>query len=182
MSAKKEDGFSYIDVMIALVILMIGILGMLSALTASVIQASGQEQQLTAKQLATSTVESIMSVREMSPRLLGWDNTRNYCATVTATCSPQGLFPTSFQPIKPGIGADKIIGTTDDTGTNMIGYQREIVITDVCDPDLPSPNCNPPGNKRVMIRQVSVTVTYQVGGLTRQENVTTVLTNYEVTR
>ncbi|MBK6590557.1 MAG: hypothetical protein IPG22_19940 [Acidobacteria bacterium] len=56
--------------MIALVILMFGILAMLAAISWSVVQASGHEQQLLAKQIATSTPESIMAVRKPIQR--GW--------------------------------------------------------------------------------------------------------------
>ncbi len=48
---KSEAGFTYIDVMIAIVILMVGILALMAAMSGAVLQAKGQEQQLIAKQV-----------------------------------------------------------------------------------------------------------------------------------
>ena len=77
MKSRSEAGFSYIDVMIALVILMVGILALLSGISGSILQSRGHEQQLLAKQVATSTMESIMAVKETDPARLGWDAVGN---------------------------------------------------------------------------------------------------------
>lgn len=177
MTDKSEAGFSYIDVMIAIVILLVGILALLSAITGAVFQTKGQEQQLNAKQIATSTMESIMSVKETDPLRLGWDKVGNIC--VANPCyTPQGIFPNNFQPVKTDAGPDEIIGTADDTGNTVAGFTRQIVIRDECDPDRPSYNCNPVGTLPVRIRSVEITINYYVGSVQRQERLTTVLTNY----
>ena len=182
MNIKSENGFSYIDVMIALVILMFGILAMLAAISWSVVQASGHEQQLLAKQIATSTLESIMAVKETDPTRLGWSAVGNIGSNPDpATGVAQGIFAVGFQPVRLDAGPDQAIGTADDTGATVSQLRRRIVITDVCDPDRPSPViCSPAGNSPVRIRTVQVTVTYNVGGLQRQEVVQTVLTDYAV--
>ena len=182
MINKSESGFSYIDVMIGLVILLVGILALLSGISGSVLQARGQEQQLLAKQITTSTMESIMSVKETDPARLGWPAVGNVGSNPNAASVPQGIFVTGFQPVQLDPGVDEVIGTADDTGTTVQGLQRQIVITDVCDPERPSPViCSPAGTSAVRIRSVVVTVTYNVGVLQRQEVLTTVLTNYSVT-
>ncbi|MFT3745171.1 MAG: type II secretion system protein [Pyrinomonadaceae bacterium] len=182
MNLKSENGFSYIDVMIALVILMFGILSMLVAISWSMVQAAGHEQQLLAKQIATSTIESIMAVKETDPSRLGWPAVGNVGSNPDPVSGvAQGIFPIGFQPVKTDAGADQVIGTADDTGTTVSQVQRRIVITDVCDPDRPSPGiCSPAGPAPVRIRSVNVTVMYNVGGLQRQESVQTVLTDYAV--
>ncbi|MEQ1606700.1 MAG: hypothetical protein ABL999_17700 [Pyrinomonadaceae bacterium] len=182
MNLKSEKGFSYIDVMIALVILMFGVLSMLAAISWSVVQANGHEQQLLAKQIATSTLESIMAVKETDPTRLGWSAVGNVGSNPDpATGVAQGIFPIGFQPVRVDAGADEVIGTADDTGATVGQLRRRIVITDVCDPDRPSPViCSPAGPAPVRIRSVQVTVTYNVGGLQRQEIVQTVLTDYAV--
>lgn len=181
MRPRSEAGFSYIDVMIALVILMVGILALLSGISGSVIQTRGQEQQLLAKQYATSAMESIMSVKETDPARLGWDAVGNVGSNPNPSGTPQGIFVTGNQPVLTDAGPDEVIGTADDTGTTVQGLQRQIVITDICDPERPSPVCSPPGTLATRIRSISVTVTYGVGGLQRQEKLETVLSNYEVT-
>ncbi len=182
MNTRSESGFSYIDVMIALVILMFGILSMLAAISWSVVQANGHEQQLLAKQVATSTLESIMSVKETDPSRLGWPAVGNIGSNPDpATGLAQGIFSVGFQAVRADPGADQVIGTPDDTGATISQLRRRIVISDICDPDRPSPViCSPAGSQPVRIRSVQVTVTYNVGGLQRQEQVATVLTDYAV--
>ncbi|MGH9948550.1 MAG: type IV pilus modification PilV family protein [Pyrinomonadaceae bacterium] len=189
MQVKSQDGFSYIEVIIAIVILMVGILALLSAITGAVVQASGQQQQLAAKQIATSTIESIMSAKETDvnrvPALvrLGWEAVGNVGSNIDPiTGLPQGVFVTGIQSVMTDAGPDQIIGTADDTGTIVPNAQRQIVITDICDPERPSANCVPvPANPLpVRIRTVQVTITYFVGTIQRQEVLTTVLTNYSV--
>ncbi len=178
MISKSESGFSYIDVMIALVILLVGILALLSGLSGSLLQARGQEQQLLAKQIATSTMESIMSVKETDPTRLGWKAVGNVGSNLDANGVPQGIFVTGFQPVKLDAGTDEVIGTADDTGTVVPALQRRIVITDLCDPDRPSPICTPAGTFVIKFRSVDVTIIYNVGALQRQEKLSTVLTDY----
>lgn len=180
MNLKSEKGFSYIDVMIALVILMFGVLSMLAAVSWSLVQAQGHEQQLLAKQVATTTLESIMAVKETDPVRMGWQAVGNIGSNPDpATGTPQGIFSVGFQQVRVNAGADEVVGTADDSGAIMSQLRRRIVITDVCDPDRPSPViCSPTGPHPVRIRSVTVTVTYNVGGLQRQESVQTVLSDY----
>lgn len=180
MKVKSEGGFSYIDVMIAVVILLVGILALLSAITGAVFMARGQEQQLSAKQIATSTMESIMSVKETADTngRLGWIRLGNVGTNPDANGVNQGIFLTGFQDVTTDAGADEVIGTADDGGTAVPGFQRRIVIQDECDTTRPSYNCPTPGNSPVKIRSVEVTITYFVGTVQRQEVLNTVLTDY----
>jgi len=180
MKRNSEAGFSYIDVMIALVILMVGILAMLSGISASILQSRGQEQQTLAKQIATSTMESIMSVKETDPARLGWAAVGNVGSNPNELGVAQGIFVTGFQPVFLNAGPDEVIGTADDNGSMVAQLQRRIVITDICDPDRPSPICPTPGTKAIRMRRVQVTITYNVGSLQRQEQLATVLTDYAV--
>ncbi len=179
MNGKNENGFSYIDVMIALVILMVGILALLSGLSGSVLQSRGHARQLVAKQIATSTMESIMSVKETDPARMGWIAVGNVGTNPDAGGVNRGIFLTGFQPVLPDAGADEVIGTADDTGTAVEGFQRRIAITDICDPDRPSSICTPPGTAAIRMRSIVITITYFVGTIQRQEVLTTVLTDYE---
>jgi Tfp pilus assembly protein PilV len=177
MKDKQQAGFSYIDVMIAVVILLVGILALVSAITGAVFQARGQEQQLTAKQIGTSTMESIMSVKETDAARMGWNKVGNICAT-TPCAVPQGIFQNGVQPVEMDAGPDEVLGTADDTGSVMTGFTREIIIRDECDQDRPSYNCNPAGTMAVRVRSIEIKVKYYVGSIQREEVLTTVLTNY----
>ncbi|HEX8736704.1 MAG TPA: hypothetical protein VF721_15340 [Pyrinomonadaceae bacterium] len=177
MKNKQQAGFSYIDVMIAVVILLVGILALVSAITGAVFQARGQEQQLNAKQIATSTMESIMSVKETDAARMGWNKVGNICVT-TPCAVPQGIFQNGVQPVKTDAGADEVLGTADDTGAVMTGFTREIIIRDECDQDRPSYNCTPAGTLPVKVRSIEININYYVGAIQRQEKLITVLTNY----
>lgn len=179
MKNHSESGFSYIDVMIAIVILMVGILALMAGMSAAAINAKGQAQQMIAKQIAASTMESIMSVKETDPERLGWDAIGNVGSNPVNGVN-RGIFVTGLQPVLPGAGPDEILGTADDTGTPLTGLRRQIIITDQCDPDRPSYNCPTPGLSKVRIRTVQVSVTYYVGSLARQEQISTVVTDYAV--
>jgi hypothetical protein len=164
--------------MIAIVILMVGILSMLSGIAAAVLQSRGQQQQLTAKHIAASTLESIMAAKETDPARLGWRTIGNVGSNPDSNGVPQGIFVVGFQPVMSDAGADEVVGTADDAGNVIDGFQREIVITDECDLDRPSPNCATPGTWAVRIRSVRITVTYFAGTMIRQERINTVLTDY----
>ncbi len=182
MKHNSSAGFSYIDVMIAIVILMVGILALLAGLSAAVLQTKGQEQQLNAKQIASSTMESIMSLKETDPNRLGWITVGNVGSNFDPTTGTnRGIFVNGEQPIRADAGPDEVLGTADDTGATVSNMTREIVIRDLCDPDRPSPNCPTPGTLSVRMRSVSVTIRYFVGRIRQQEVLATVLTDYAVT-
>lgn len=178
MNNKSEAGFSYIDVMCALVILTIGILAFLSAITGAVVFSNTQKQQLQSKQFVSSTIESIISTKETNAVRLGWTKVGNVGTNPDLNGVNQGIFLNGIQPIKPDPGPDQISGTADDTGTPVNGYTREIVIKDECDVDRPSYNCPTPGTFAVKIRSIKVRVFYFVGRIQKEENLTTILTEY----
>ncbi len=180
MQINSQKGFTYIDVMIAIVILTVGILAVLSGLSASVVQSKGQESQLLAKQIAASTMESIMSLKETDPNRLGWITIGNVGSNPDVNNIPRGLFVVGEQPVRVSAGPDEVLGTADDTGAVIPDVTRTIVIRDECDPDRPSYNCPTPGTSGVRIRSVAVTINYMVGQMRRQEVLRTVVTDYAI--
>lgn len=186
---KNERGFSYIDVMIALVILMGGILGASGALTANLLRSFESEKQIVAKQLALSTIESIFSARDIgrSGAVEGWDSVGNVGSNVVDGVS-KGVFMTGFRPVREDIGWDGVAGTVDDacdapgscqvagrtTNTSAVvaGFERKIVITDLQDPERPSPP------HAIARRRVDVTIRYYVNKLQREQTVSTIIANY----
>lgn len=187
--SKSERGFSYIDVMIAIVILMVGILSMISALTANLIRLSETEKRIVAKQIALSTIESIISAKQISrPGVIeGWDAVGSV-GTNPVEGVPKGIFLTGWRPIRSEMGWDGVAGTIDDAcsgagacavsgrPTNnspvMPNFEREIVITDVPDPERPTP---PYGISR---RKIEVKIRFFVNQAVRQETVSTIVANY----
>ncbi|MGI9036505.1 MAG: type IV pilus modification PilV family protein [Pyrinomonadaceae bacterium] len=187
---KREQGFSYIDVMIALVIMMVGILAMTGAVMANLVRSYDTDKQAIAKQLALSTIETVFSAKEIKKddnsglNVTPWDSIGNVGNNPVGGV-PQGIFLNGFCPIREEEGADGIFGTADDacaagapcagangtTNTSKVlsGYTRQIVITDV-----------PEGvNEAIKKRLVTVTVRYQVNGGSRQETMTTLVSLYQ---
>jgi len=191
MSTKsnKESGFSYIDVMIAVVIMLVGVLAMVGALSANLIRSMESEKRTMAKQLALSTIESIISAKEiMRPGVIeGWNSLRNVQPNLPEG-EIDGVFLNGMNPVRTDVGWDGVAGTADDacagpgacvvpgepdnTSALMQGFQRQIVITDVEDPERPHPP-NP-----ISRRRIEVTVRYFVNQATREETTSTLITNY----
>jgi hypothetical protein len=174
--ASNDAGFSYVDVMIAVTILLVGIMAMLSAITGGIVMTTTSSQHLAAKQYAQSTVESVFSARDLDQ--LSWDAIGN-----TGDSSiPGGVFLAGVQPIYQSAGKDGIVGTADDqAGPDGIlgnaddapavsGFTRQITIVNIPDPNRPS--------SPVSLRQITVTISYQVGVSRQTEILTTYAANY----
>ncbi|MBC7900953.1 MAG: hypothetical protein H7070_12980 [Saprospiraceae bacterium] len=185
---KSEAGFSYIDVLIAIVILMVGILAMLSALTANLIRSYESEKRIVAKQMVVSTIESIISAKEIKNAgvIEGWDSIRNFAGLPAGEID--GIFLTGFLPIREEIGGDGAAGTADDAcasgapcvtptsptnnSAEVEGYQRRILITDVEDPERPFPE------NAIARRRIDVTIRFVTNAGLREETMSTIVANY----
>jgi type II secretory pathway pseudopilin PulG len=173
-----QSGFSYVDMMIAVTIMLVGILAMLSAITSGSAMTATDQQQLIAKQYAQSTVEAIFSARDKNA--LGFSSIGN----VDDLTIPGGIFLSGQQQFYPTAGPDGIIGTADDRagrdgiiGTSddvqpMEGFLQQIEITNMPDPDHPL--------APIALRQVKVTIFYLIGGAQFSESATTFAANRRI--
>jgi len=165
---KGESGFSLVDVLIAISVLMVGILALLSAMTVAIVGTTQSSQQATAKQFAVSTMESIFSARDINNPII---TSFSVIANDTTT---GGIFLSGDQPIYNSAGCDGVIGTKDDSWgadcaqgttddlTAVPGFRRTIAITAV----------------QTNVIQIVVTITYQVNGHTYSEQLTSFMGNY----
>lgn len=187
---KNQSGFSYVDVMIAITILMVGILGATAAIAMSLMRSLETDKKAVAKQLAYSTLESIFTARDMRrPRALeGWAQIGNE-NTNPVDGEYKGVFLNGWTPIRRDPGLDGVIGTADDAcagsgactnydqsknNSKIIDdFERKVVIT-----DLPTPN-RPIAVHGVLRRQVDITVRYRVNRLWREEKVSTIIARFE---
>lgn len=171
-----EAGFSYVDMMVAVTILLVGIMAMLSAITGGIVMTTTSQQHLAAKQYTQSTIEAIFSARDLD------ELTFEAIGNVGDTTIPGGVFLTGDQPIYSSPGRDGIVGTADDAagpdgtpGTSDDGvpsdsFTRQIEITSVPDPDRPG--------AAISLRQIKVTVSYLIGSARLRETMTTFAANY----
>jgi prepilin-type N-terminal cleavage/methylation domain-containing protein len=161
---EGEDGFSLIEVMVALSILMVGLLGLAQVFYYGLAIAGTSSAQLIAREKAREAIESVHTARDT--RVITWAQIRNEnapdCATwptTTATgggafvngeldllaAGPDGLVQTADddgEEMTPG--PDNTLGTADDIP--LAGFTREISICDVT------------GNNN--LRQIVVTIRY----------------------
>ena len=176
MNKTNQKGFSYIEVMCAIVILMVGILAQLSAFSFSMLRQREAEQQGIAKQVVASTLESIFAARDLGNA----DGINNFAAINTTDLNSAGIFMPGWYPIRSDSGKDGILGTADDScvaGAGCIvgaytnnsalvdGFERRIVITDIVESGVPT----------VKKRRVEITVRFFVGQLQREQSTATII-------
>ncbi len=188
---NRQGGFTYIEVIISIVILTIGILGAISAMTAAVVTAYGNEDRVQAKQIVHQTLESIFTAKDV-PRpgaTVGWHSIGNIGSNVDPDPGvARGIFVTGFQPVHQSAGPDGLMGTADDAcgladcvinsvvvnnSPILTDFERQIVITDIDDPERPVSS-----GYEIKQRQVVVTVRYRLNRLWLQESATTFVTDY----
>ena len=73
-----------------------------------------------------------------------------------------GIFLDGRTEVYEQPGPDGIYGTDDDDGNLIPGVEREIIITDIPDPDRPG--------DPISLRQVTVRIHYRVGSANRTES------------
>jgi type IV pilus modification protein PilV len=146
--SDSENGFTLIECIIAILVITIGLLGTAAAITYALEYSTISKNATNAKQVATSMIEQIESLR--NTRRLAYRQIANVGSVDnTATVNTFTGFSTGFKEVatKPGAdgvtgtdddllnaGADGIYGTGDDFIDNSIvrdGYTRKITITDL---------------------------------------------------
>jgi len=159
-----ESGFSYIDVMIAVTILLVGVLTFGAALTGAVVSTGESEERLRAKQYATSVLESVLAAPTMKIAGSSYDfDSFDYQAS-----SVKGKFLTGRQDLHESPGSDGLFltGDTAELASPLIpGFKAEVVFT--------SDGNTPPTEKRI-----DVTVYYYVRGAERSERLSSGATRY----
>lgn len=180
---KSEAGTSLLEIMIAGVVLMLGLLvGVLPMISYGISIMRATDEETIAKQKARQIVESIYGARNSSQ--LGWDsvNPTSVC-TMSGTTNVCGVFLTGAQPMYNS-GDDGIVGTADDSNAGIESvtmangdvrtlneFTRTITIGDYTMPD---------GSKSPTLRTLKVDVTYPfANGLTRTYSIQTLISEYK---
>jgi len=157
VARTRQEGFSLLETLIAIVVLMIGLLAVLATFAMAIGNTTTVQYDSVARQKATEAMESIFTARQTNQ--ITFDKIQNVGAG-------NGIFIVGFNPMTDP-GPDGLDGTGDDTpaqpirlpgpsGTitntaqdvlvNLGNFSRQIQIVDV------------PGNPNV--RQITVTVRY----------------------
>jgi Tfp pilus assembly protein PilW len=176
--ASLQRGFTLMETMIALAVLMIGILGLAAVLASGMAYMNMSQYDYIAQQKASEAVESIFTARDIGQATWG-----TICNVASSVCG-SGIFLIGGNPLC-GPGPDGIIGTADDFNSGscagaplaaadglilpnssgvvnatsgqlvpLSNFNRTITITSVSDSS---------GNPIANLRQIQVTVTYTAG-------------------
>ncbi len=176
-SKNGEKGFTYIEVIIAVVIMSIAILGCLSAVTYAMFREQQSENRNVARQITSAALESIFAARDLRNEnaLNNWEAINN-----TAPATPDGIFISGWTPIRREAGLDGIQGTADDacpTGTHcqvgtytntsaeIAGFERRVIFSDIVETNV----------LRIRKRKVEISVRYFANQLLQEETITTII-------
>jgi prepilin-type N-terminal cleavage/methylation domain-containing protein len=150
--SSAERGFSLIEVMIAIAILTVGLLGLVGTFATALQSTQWSQEDLIAKQKALESLESIYTARNTSQ--LTFAQVANVSAgggaiftdgyTQLRAPGPDGLVGTTDDvdfaangPCAAGVegirlpGADGILGNADDTCMSLANFNRQILIVPV---------------------------------------------------
>jgi prepilin-type N-terminal cleavage/methylation domain-containing protein len=175
-----EQGFTLIEALIAMVILVGGLTALAALFAQSLTALQFTRDDLVAKQKATQALEGVYSARNDAS--VGFASIQNKSAG--------GIFNDGFQPLfLPG--ANGIVGTTSDTGTldsetlpgpdgimgtaddvtmPLVNLQRQILIQPVTNPD---------GSVSADLRQITVTIRVNSPPHIRDYTVTGYISRYQ---
>lgn len=173
---SAEDGFTYVETIIAMLIVTVGLLATLSAITYALVYSQITEKKTQAKEISGSIVENIFAIRDIQSQgglaMDGWESIQIKDSTNA------GIFEGGWYPVRQAPGADGIYGTTDDScafGSScgniaeIPGYERKISITNITE------------NGVVRKRNIAVSVRYRaIGSITHEETISTIIGNLPI--
>ncbi len=148
----SEKGMSLLEVMVAAVVLMIGMVGVLSLFSYAVVTMNFSDEEMIARQKAREALEGVVGARNSAS--YSWDDINN---------APAGIF-VSTATTMTNPGPDGIVNTNDDSGVESItlpngktrvlsDFKRQITIAPATVGGLPSST----------LRTITVTITYPRG-------------------
>jgi Tfp pilus assembly protein PilW len=178
----REDGFSLMEMMVALSLLMVGLLGMAQVFYFGMAIVGTSSNQLIAREKAREAIESVHTARDT--RVITWAQIRNVgapnCGAWANTTANGGGAFLNGQNNLLAAGPDGLVATVDDAGQEMtpgpdntlgtgddiplVGFTREISICDI--------NGNP------NLRQIVVTIGFAGSNAVGNQRRTYTLTTY----
>jgi len=172
----SEAGFSLLETLVAMSILATGLMGMAGVFTLGMAHLAASSAGLIAREKAREAVESVHTARDM--RVVTWSQVRNVSqggvflagAQSLRTAGPDGLVNTADDgalEMSLSTGPDNVLGTADDLQTPLNAYTRQIEISDIVTNGVPS----------LSLRQLRVTIRYNVGQMTRSYVLTTFISS-----
>ena len=172
-SNRSEDGFSLLEMVVAMTILTVGLLGVASAIGYAIVASNHGRSVTNTKLLAMSMLEQMETLRDTNNLTFGQIANVGQVNNAGATKVFAGFQP-GFQQVSINPGPDGIFGTADDlidAGTDgifgtvddfinpnfaLVGVTRQVQITSLS----------------AKLKKIQVAVGYSVNGVTKQLLVT----------
>lgn len=177
----NAQGFTLIEVIVAMVVLMVGLLSLVGVLAVGVKRVGNSSTQLVAREKAREAVESVHAARDTGR--VTWGNIQNVPAGGIFLAGEQslrepgvdGIVSTSDDAAEPlqtlrKPGGNGILGDADDEVLPLSDFTREIAISPIINPVTLLPNPN--------LRQIVVTVRYRVDQQWRTYTLTTFVSSF----
>ena len=161
LNRSRADGFTLLEMVVAMVILTVGLLGVASAIGYSLMASNRGRGVTNSKMIIVATLEQMETLRDTGQ--LNFDEISNSRVQGSSFMG----FPSDFRPVSTVPGPDGVFGTADDLsiGTGADGYygtsddiidssrarpnvQRQIIITEI----------NP------LLKKIQVTLRYSPNG------------------
>jgi len=198
--APDQRGFSLIEVVVAMSILVVGLLGLAQVFYLGMVNASTSSANLIAREKAREAIESVHTARDT--RTIAWAAVRNVNAPTCTAIPAAGAQPAvAFVANGGGIflngeqqlrlpGADGLVNTADDA---LAGFE-ELPGANGRFEAVPTPAVPVPGNDDIALsefwrevaicdvnpdlRQIQVTVRYRVGTSVRRYTLMTYISSF----
>lgn len=181
---SSESGFSLLEMMVAMSLLAIGLLGMAQVFYMGMSIVGTSSAQLIAREKAREAIESVHTARDT--KIITWAEIRNTAAPGTCTAAGLAAGPGGGTFVEAPAGAmsaagpDGLVNTADDVGDEvlpgpdgrlntaddvpLVGFTRRVTICDVT------------GNAN--LRQITVVVGFPGSGAIGARNRTYTLTTF----
>lgn len=178
---RDAEGFSLIEVTIAMLVLTTGLLGLAGVMALGMRHVGGSSATLIAREKAREAVESVHTARDTGT--LSWANVLNVAnggvfldgETNLTNPGADGLVNTG-DDATAGIetlrtpGADGLLGNADDPQVPLSEFRRQIAISTLLRDGTTTINPS--------LRQITVTIKYRVQGFWRTYTLTSYVSSY----
>jgi prepilin-type N-terminal cleavage/methylation domain-containing protein len=170
----SQSGFTLVETLMALLILSGGLLALATGLTQGMLIMLTSHPHQIAKEKAAEAMENVFTARD-AQKIASWSDVQNAGnggifsgnPEPLAAPGPDGLVNTADDEVSNietdrQAGPDDTLFTSDDILVPLDNFQRQIIITEIT----------------ANLRQIQVIITYTVGQLSRQYQLTAYISPY----
>ena len=176
---RDDRGFSLIEVLVAMLVLVVGLLSLVGVAAVGIQRAGSSSPMLIAREKAREAIESVHTARDTGE--LTWSKINNVPdggvfltgPQSVKVAGPDGLVNTADDGVIETIrtpGPDGILNNGDDVITTLSNYTREIQISPL--------NYDGTGTVNPSLRQIKVIVKYKTEGIWQNYTITTYISSY----